>query len=734
MNLRFAIVPLFFLTILFSTNAQGAEADPARPILRIGKVLDAPVIDGFLDDGVWERDPVTMTAWISYDPIRREPMANRTEVWVSHDDEHLYFAFRCHDPEPDKIRTTISRRDNVFGDDWVGLSLDSFGTGQTSYHLMVNPSGVQMDALNSTASMEQFATDFVWDSAGQITESGYDADFRIPLQTIRFSGGDEVEMGVLFWRRISRMGQSWAWPELLPGQWVFDSHASLVFDNLEQPQLLEVIPSATYSLNQSQIRPGEWSPANSDPNAGISLKYGITSTITLESTFNPDFSQVESDAFQNQVNNRFSVFFDEKRPFFMEGSSLFSVAGSGGDSNMRTAVHTRRIIDPNIGLKLTGTTGKMIFGFLSAADEAPDRVIEDVPNEYAGKRKVFNIGRAMYNFGPSSYVGGLVTDTRFASGHNQVVGGDAVFRLDGRQKVTATFLDSDTLSPDGKVASSGRSAQATYNFDTLRFRTFAQVEHFDEDFQMDTAFINRTGVTGVKSFTAVNFYPETGGWLKKISPGLWIQRTEDRVHDGVETAVQMNWNMNFSRQGYFGGNVRRGREPWLGTTYNRNQANLWGGAQFTKWLNVNGWLNAGKSILYDPVDAFQGDSFSGNVNVTLQPTDKLNQNVSYTNVRFDREATGERIFTVHIVNTKTRYQFSRFFFVRSLIQFDSSQKRVLTDLLASYQLVPGTVVHLGYGSLIERRDFRDGRWVPGEGDYLTTSRGVFFKASYLYRF
>ena len=208
MNLRFLIVTLAALTILFSTTARGSEAEPTRPVLKIEKTFEAPVIDGFLDDGVWERDPLTMTPWISYDPIRGEPMASRTEVWVSHDDKYLYFAFRCYDEEPDKIRTTISRRDNVFGDDWVGLSLDSFGTGQTSYHMMVNPSGVQMDALNSTASMEQFAADFVWDSAGQITDTGYNAEIRIPLQTIRFSGGAEVDMGVLFWRRISRMGQS----------------------------------------------------------------------------------------------------------------------------------------------------------------------------------------------------------------------------------------------------------------------------------------------------------------------------------------------------------------------------------------------------------------------------------------------------------------------------------------------------------------------------------------------
>ena len=402
---------------------------------------------------------------------------------------------------------------------------------------------------------------------------------------------------------------------------------------------------------------------------------------------------------------------------------------------MRTAVHTRRIVDPNLGFKLTGTAGNTIFGFLSAADEAPGREFdENDPNPYAGEKKVFNIGRAMYNFGPSSYVGGLVTDTRFGSGHNQVVGGDLTFRLDSRQRISATFLDSDTRSDNGEQSKSGRAAQATYNFDTLRFRTFAQVERYDEDFQMDTAFVNRTGVTGIKSFTELNFYPETSGWLKKISPGVWLQRTDDSVHDGVETAVQVNLNMNFSRQGYLGGNIRRGREPFLGTTYKRNRINLWGGAQFTKWLNVNGSLNMGKGTRYDLADHFQGDTFSGNLNLTFQPSTKLNQNVSYTNVRFDRETTGERIFTVHIVNTRTRYQFSRFFFVRSLIQFDSSQKRVLTDLLASYQLVPGTVVHFGYGSLIERRDYRDDRWIPGEGDYQTTNRGIFFKASYLYRF
>ena len=729
-----ALALLLFVGALDSL-LYAAPEEPPRPVLEAGRAHGfAPTIDGFLDDGIWERDPLTMTTWKSYDPIRGEPMALRTDVWIAHDDQYLYFAFRCYDDEPEKIRTTISRRDNVFGDDWVGLSLDSFGTGQTAYHLMVNPSGIQMDALNSTASGEQWAADFVWDSAGQITDGGYQTEIRVPLQSIRFNGGEDVRMGVMFWRRISRMGVSSAWPELLPGQWVFDSHAELIFDDIEQPMLLEVIPSVTNSLNQNRLSPEQWSPASNDPQVGISLKYGLTSSITLEGTFNPDFSQVESDAFQNQVNTRFATFFDEKRPFFMEGNSLFSIAGAGGESNMRTAVHTRKIVDPNAGVKLAGTSGSLNFGFLSAADEAPGRVFdEDHTNPYAGEKRYFNIGRAQYSFGQASYVGGIVTDTRLGEGYNQVRGADASIRIDPRQRISMTFLDSDTRSEDGLEVKQGRSAQFTYNFDSLPFRVFTQAEHYDEDFDMQTAFLNRTGITAVKGFSEAPFYP-AAGWLKKIAPTVWFQRANDRINDGVEWAIQPGVQMNFSKQGYAGFNVRQGREPWLGTTYERTWVNAWGGAQFTKSVNVNGWIQAGKSIFYDREDPFQGHSTSGGLNVTLQPNEKINQNISYTNVRFDRSSTGDRVFDVHILNARTRYQFNRHFFLRSIIQYDSSAERVLTDFLASYQLVPGTVVHFGYSALLEQRDFKDGRWVSGEGDYLTTNRGLFFKASYLYRF
>ena len=175
-------------------------------------------------------------------------------------------------------------------------------------------------------------------------------------------------MGVLFFRRNSRLGTSWSWPAMAPGEWVFENHAQLTFGELHQPLLLEVIPSATLSRNESRRWGRTGRPPRRKGDFGASVKYGITSTITLDATINPDFSQVESDAFEVEVNNRFPVFFSEKRPFFMEGLGLFNLAGTGGDATMRTAVHTRRIVDPSAGVKLTGTAGRYTFGTLLAPD------------------------------------------------------------------------------------------------------------------------------------------------------------------------------------------------------------------------------------------------------------------------------------------------------------------------------------------------------------------------------
>jgi len=705
----FAIVLSFWLHIL----AQD------RPSFDVVRTDVAPKIDGVLDDELWKQAPLILGDWISYNPLYGEKQAFRTEVRVGYDDRNLYFAFHCFDSEPDKIRTTISRRDNIFNDDWVGLSLDSAGTGQTSYHLIANPNGIQMDALNTSSSGENWDADFIWDSAGKVTADGYVVEIKLPLQSIRFAGGDKVKMGILFWRRISRSGVSASWPDIPPGQWVFNRHAHLTFSELHQRRLIEVLPSITHSINQLRGPQNQWNSWSGNTNRGVSGKYGITSNITLDATINPDFSQVESDAFQVQVNQRFPIFYSEKRPFFMEGMGLFNIAGTGGDGNMRTGVHTRRIINPAWGSKLTGTAGKVTFGLLDASDKSP----QDIGDH----NKVFTVGRATYSLGQSDYVGAIVTDTEHAGRYNRVAGGDFSIRPSSKQQVSATFLNSET-GISSAAATGATAAQASYNYSTRKLNFSTQVEHYGKDFQMDTAFYNRTGFTSGWSYGELNFYPAEGnnGVLKRVRPFYWSKYGRDQIQNGNEAFIMTGLRFHFTRQGFFDIDYGHGHEPWVNQRFKTDRVNSFGNVQLFRWLNLSGNFQKGYATYYDPVNPFQGKNLSRGFGVTLQPNQHVNLNTNYNGVQFNRASNGEHVFSVHIVNVQGTYQFDRHFRVRAIEQFDSSQRRLLTDLLALYELVPGTVFYAGYGSLYER--------LPSQAGYLTTSRGIFFKASYLHRF
>src|SRR6267378_451046 len=258
--------------------ALPAVAAPAedRPRLELKRVATPPTIDGRLDDEAWQGTTLPLTEWLTYNPLSGEKMAQQTEVRAAYDDRYLYFAFHCLDPEPDKVRSTISRRDNMFNDDWVGLSLDSVGNGQSSYDMFINPAGVQGDILTTPSAGENSAPDWVWDSAGRRTEQGYDAEMRLPLTSIRFVSGAEVRMGVLFWRRVSRLGMSASWPEVPAGQSFIQRHAMLVLHDLKRPLTLEVIPSVTYSRRETRATPDVFGPPDSRPDAGLSVKYGVT--------------------------------------------------------------------------------------------------------------------------------------------------------------------------------------------------------------------------------------------------------------------------------------------------------------------------------------------------------------------------------------------------------------------------------------------------------------------------
>ena len=733
-------VVLCVVSVAAAPAVAAADSGPARgaapPAATVPATLltTPPVMDGILDDAIWTTPELQTGEWRSYNPLHGDTVPQTTHVWIAYDTRYLYFAFQCDDPEPERIKTSVTRRDNIFGDDWVGLSLDALGTGQVSYHMMVNPSGIQLDMLNSASGDEDLAPDWVWESAGQRNERGYAVEIRLPLESIRFSGGESVRMGILFWRRVSRLGVSVSWPALEPGKWVFDKHATLTFARLEPRLAREVIPFATYSWGSARVDSPAWEQTANRGDLGFSSRVGVTPTVTLDATVNPDFSQVESDAFQVEVNQRYPVFFSEKRPFFMQGSDIFKIAGVGnGDASMYAAVHTRNIVDPIVGAKVTGSRGRVSFGSLMASDEAPGRAVPSGEPGHDANR-LFNVGRGQYTLSPGSFAGVILTDTRFAGDVNQVAGADVSWRPRSNDRLTAFVLQS--WSDRRGDRSAGLATQINY-FSNSRRTTFGgQLEHYDRGFAMDTAFYNRVGFTSGWGYGEYSFYPDKTRypWLLRVSPFAFVMAGRDRVQRGDERLGVFGARLRFTRQGFLRMDRILGREPWAGQEFGTDRWRVMGEVQLQRWISLNAFWNGGEAIFYDPDVPFAGRSRSFGGGTTFQPTGRFSQELRYTREVFDRADTGARVYALDILNTRTTYQFTPHLFLRGIVQYDSSQRRVLTDFLGSYELKPGTVVYAGYGSLLEQREFRDGTWLEGQGRYLTTQRSLFLKASYLHRF
>jgi hypothetical protein len=383
--------------------------------------------------------------------------------------------------------------------------------------------------------------------------------------------------------------------------------------------------------------------------------------------------------------------------------------------------------------------GRTAFGVLNAVDDSPTPplTIDGEPVDVANK--VTTVGRVTYALQRADYVGGIFTHAQHDGRHNVVAGGDVSVRPSDAHSFSATFLASQTGERDSADVK-GNTAQATYTFATRRWFSTNQAEHYDTNFVMDTAFYNRTGFTSVWSFSEVNFYPKSS-WLQRIHPFYFAKYGRDRIQNGAEDFLHAGIRFNVTRQGFFNFSHGRGHESWQGTKYRiGSDFNFFGNMQPLRWLFLFGSFGGGPAIFYDEVAPFQGRSRNYGVEATVQPNQHLSQSIDFSRNRFWRPGTGVDVYAVNIVNSRTTYQFDKHFLVRMLARYDSSQYRVLTDFLASYEFVPGTVFHAGYGSLYEKGfgsidPVSEG---PNPRDssarYVMVNRGLFLKASYLRRF
>jgi len=713
------VILIVSLTCPRISSADGN--DPLRPL----RTTKPPVIDGKIDDPVWKEAPF-VTGFKTFVPDFGLDMVEKTEVYMAYDRENLYFAYRCFDSQPDKIKSSITARDNVRPDDWICLNLDSFNDHQSLYAFYVNPAGIQGDSRYSSG-REDHSVDVVWYSAGQIDSLGYVVEMQIPLKSIRFSNKNPVEMSVFFERRISRRSEQGSYPAMSPekGMAFLTQMKPMVYDDLKHYTLFELLPAVTYSYKKS----AEEGRLATDENRGdisLTTKYGISSKMILDGTYNPDFSQVESDAGQVDINLRYDLYFPEKRPFFLEGSENFNVAATSTHHPIQSVVHTRTIIDPVAGLKLSGKIGrKNMLASIYAMDDLPEN---DAPAQ--GEYAHFAILRYKRALNQDAYIGGLYTGRELKNAFNRVGGTDGHLRLGESTTLRFYGFMSQTKDSADAPVQNGHAVTLNYRYETRDIGWGVEINDIAQHFRADAGYITRTGVTGYSADVSPKFYPKSN-ILRKINPQLLVYLWKDKPSNLWETYNFLSMDFTFMGRNTASVMYTYSTEVYLGERFKTNGLDISGLSQMTKQFYIQLSYRNGMAIYYSDTP-YQGKGNNASATIIYQPSEKIRSEWNLTYSNFYRDSDSQKIYDYTIARWKLTYQMNKYLFFRGIVEYNDYYREMLTDFLASFTYIPGTVIHIGYGNLYEKVKWHQGQYINSDR-FTEMRRGFFFKTSYLWR-
>jgi hypothetical protein len=710
---------------VFGAGGEGAFFRPLR-------AAAPPSIDGRLDETLWREAPSVVLSKTFIPDFGREA-SERTVAFMAYDAENLYFAFKCYDREPAKIKAALADRDTIRADDFICINLDSFNDRQSLYAFYVNPLGIQTDSRFASGN-EDFSVDFVWSSAGRLDPDGYSVELAVPFKSIRYAGRKRVEMSIFFERRVSRRSEHSSYPALDParGYFFLTQMMPLELEDIKPYTLLEVLPAYTYRDGAERTE-GVWSGEKGVHDAHLTGKLGLTPQLVLDATWNPDFSQIEADAGQVDVNLRADLFFPEKRPFFLEGNEIFQMAGAAGGDPLEAVVHTRTIIDPRLGFKLTGKIGrKDTVASIFALDESPSSGAPDPPagDRFAG----FGILRYKRAIASDGYLGAFYTGREYAAGASQLAGLDGQVRLTKASQIGFHGFGSWTRpAANGGEAvetAAGSALGLAYLYGTRDLELSFSFYDISEGFQAAAGYLARQGVAGLQGSVSPRLYPKSR-FFRKIVTTLSAAAVKDlpsglaETDDSLSLALLLPGNTTVQLAG------RYATEVFLGRRFATSGGQVQVTSQVTKAFYVRGLFWRGGAIRYVP-DPYQGDGSRATASLIFKPSEQFDLTASLTYADFDRRSSGEREYDYAIWRGRLTYQMNRFLFFRGVVEYNSFRRQALADLLASFTYIPGTVVQLGYGSLYERTASVDGE--SRESDrFLEMKRGLFFKASYLWR-
>ncbi len=716
---------LFFLCV-------GIPLHPveAKEAIEIPLVDQPPTLDGKLDDPVWET-AARFENFKTFKPDYGKPPSEETVVYACSDRENFYFAARCFQKNISDIKGAVTKRDNMFGDDWVAIAIDTFSDRQTAYGFLVNPLGIQGDGMLDADGDLDGSHDMVWYSKGIIDDKGYTLEMKIPFKSIRFPVKKKVKMGLWIIRNIVRTSENVCFPELSPDKGATLSQLQpILVNDMKYKRIVELLPAFTHSRSRDHEE-GQWNTEKKATDFSLTGKLGITPSLVMDAAYNPDFSQVEADAGQVDVNLRYALYYQEKRPFFLEGMEAFQFAGNTEDAPLYAVVHTRTIIDPLIGLKLSGKIGsKNTLAAIFAVDEPQDND-ESAENDPGTSHPTFSILRFRRALSRDSYIGGFYTGKDVSGGYNRVAGIDGRIRLSEFAATEYHFLGSLTKDPGDKENISGHALGLRYNYGSRNVILDLGIQDVSRDFRIDSGFLYRQGVTRLGAFGMYRFYPKSK-FFQRIEPFYWSSHTLDKQSNLMESFNMFTFRFSMPRSSWFRFDMILANEVYAGKRFGTSGIGFQVESQITRHVYFYLFFRHHGAIFYDEENPFAGKSNLASLLLNFQPTEKLSTDLDLTFTDFYRKVDSQKEYDYCIIRSRTTFQANKYLFFRGIVEYNTYWKRVFLDALASFTYIPGTVVHVGYGSVQEKTSWNGEEYVPSNR-FLEIQRAFFFKVSYLWR-
>ena len=731
------------------------------PNVAIPRLEATATVDGVLDEPVWAQ-AARLTGFSQFQPVDSRPAEEQTEVRVWYAPDAIWFGIIAHDREPGSVRATNANRDNLDSDDRIRIYLDTFDDRRRAYFFGVNPFGAQEDGVKTEGASspgsimggsEDKTPDFIWQSKGRLTPEGYVVEVRIPFKSLRYNGGAEQKWGLQIVRETRRTGYEDTWTDAhrANASFLIQSGRVVGIHDIRRGVVIEAQPTFTSAWNGSRdTLTGAFDRADPTSDIGLNLRLGFTS-LTADGTWNPDFSQVEADAGQVTLNQRFALFFPERRQFFLEGIELFSTPNQ--------LVYTRTVNDPQAGVKLTGKVGGTTVAYLGAVDRQ------------AGPDALVNVARLRRDIGGNSYVGLTATDRTADQRYNRVASADVRYVFGGMYYFAPQIGVSATRDSAGGAARTSPIWQLELDRTGRSWGFNYKIVGVGDGFEAQDGFVNRNNDVNAHVFNRLTWYGARGSFVESVNTFFgpnWIWnyagfKLGDAAEGGTSTTVTARlrggWNVTsvfatqfvqFDPARYAGFTHDTGTGPVAFTPrvqYDGGRS-INGTIATPTWQNVDATLTveSGRTAIFD--EASDGKYHTVQAGIDLRPIPSIRVGATLLYAQLKRVRDGSEFGRQIIPRLRVEFQPDRSLFFRLVGQYVSARQAALedgvgnpitggapagesnqlrVDVLGSYQPSPGTVFFLGYGS------GSTGTRTLTFRDLQKQEDGFFMKVAYLFR-